>query len=160
MKKLFSLITLFFAFAMFSNAQLVTIQGGYSWTNGMVGAEWQFGHVVLATGWMPTSMPLSGDRINSYSFAVSWYGGGNIASGYYTTFGISSQGYRYESSSTSGSNYSETGPAYIVMLGYRYLWESGLNLKGGIGYGWNDKDSAMKMSTVTWEITFGYSFDL
>lgn len=40
------------------------VQGGYSWLNGVLGAEAQFGKLGVSGGWMPCRMPMSGEWIN------------------------------------------------------------------------------------------------
>ena len=40
------------------------------------------------------------------------------------------------------------------MAGYEVNWYSGLNLKAGCGYMWNDG------GVFTWELTMGWSFGL
>ena len=51
-----------------------TVQGGYSWINGMIGAELQFDRIGISGGYYPAVMPGSGDPISSFSVAATWYG--------------------------------------------------------------------------------------
>lgn len=80
MKK--TLLTLIMSLAMIfvltttTNAQTpmsLSVHGGYSWLTGVVGAEAQFGNIGIAAGWMPTKMPMSGERVHSFSGAISYY---------------------------------------------------------------------------------------
>lgn len=141
---------MFFSTSLVSNAQgpwAVSAHGGYSWMTGVVGADIQFSYFEISGGWMPTSMPMSGEKINNVSFAVTanTLQPGDNGYGFYLTLASASDGYRYEDSWGSAETYSMT----ILGGGMRYnngpLW-----LKGGGGYGWCDQGKAW-----TWEVTLG-----
>jgi len=123
------------------------IQGGYSWLTGVVGGEIQIGHIGLAGGWMPTTMPLSGTKVNSGCFAATYYTSTPSQDGYslYLSGGVSTQGYQYED--TWGGEI--TLPTAIIMVGSKYE-TGGLYLKSGIGYGWCEE-----AGVFTFEITLG-----
>jgi hypothetical protein len=158
MKKFFTIICLMVALLLSSiklNAQSTRIpvafnvQGGYSWLNGVAGAEVQFGHISLSGGWMPCKMPLSGSKINSYGGAISYYTLPVNQEGYssYVSVGVASQGYRYED--TWGGEVIE--PMTIIMIGEKY--NVGIvSCKLGGGYGWCDQAGAW-----TFEITLGFT---
>ena len=133
------------------NAQVyaLSVQGGYSWLSGVVGGDLQVGQLGVSAGWMPTKMPLSGEKLSSIGVAGTLYSGNYDESGYYVSLGVASNGYRYEYSSSWGANDSKTSPMTIAMLGYKYGSED-MNLKLGVGYGWCDY-----AKTWTWEITLG-----
>lgn len=133
--------------AQLDKTSAFTIQGGYSWLNGVVGAEAQFNKIGLAAGYYPAKMPLSSDPISSFSFSVNYYPRA-FEDGVYLSWGIATAGYRYENSSGD----SDVKPMNILMAGYR-LWADALSMKAGIGYGW-----CSEANTWTGEITFGYSF--
>ena len=122
----------------------LSITGGYSWLTGALGGEFQFGNVGLAAGWMPTTMPLSGTKINSGCYAITYYYPEN---NYFTyaSAGISTKGYQYED--TWGGAY--TKAVTIIMFGEKWqgkrLW-----MKAGVGYGWCDEAKVW-----TGEITLG-----
>ena len=125
-----------------------SVHGGYSWLTGVVGAEAQFGNIGLAGGWMPTKMPMSGEKISSYSGAVTYYTSkaGEEGSSFYITGAMASQGYRYEDSWGGES----TSPITIIAVGTKYD-AGGVWSKVGVGYGWCDLASAW-----TFEISLGF----
>jgi hypothetical protein len=135
----------------FSQNSGITVQGGYSWLNGIVGAEIQFVNLGISFGYMPTSMPLSGDKVASYSAALTWYGKPYDQDCFYGSFGVASAGYTYEDN-MGGSIVKQMT---IGMLGYRFTSDLGLSSKIGVGYGWCDL-----AETYTWEWTLGYTFPL
>ena len=150
MKK--TILTIFMSlllFVGFSQNSVITVQGGYSWLNGVIGAELQFGKIGISAGYMPTAMPLSGDPVSSYSLALSLYGKDYDESCFYGSYGIASGGYRYED--TNGESIVEL--MSIGMIGYRFTTDFGLSSKLGAGYGWNKNTGVYTM-----EWTVGYSF--
>lgn len=153
MKKFLLLVCLTVGLILPSNLSAQTpmsfsVHGGYSWLTGVVGAEAQFGNIGLAGGWMPTKMPMSGERIHSYSGAISYYTlkAGEEGSSFYVTLAEASQGYRYEDSWGGES----TSPITIVAVGTKYD-TGGVWSKIGVGYGWCDMGSAW-----TFEISLGF----
>jgi hypothetical protein len=127
----------------------LNVQGGYSWLNGVVGAEAQFGKIGLSGGWMPCKMPMSGTKVNSIGLAATYYTLPANQEGYsaYISAGVASDGYRYEDSWGDEA----ISPMTIVMIGSKY--DSGdMNCKLGIGYGWCDE-----AGVFTFEITLGFS---
>lgn len=136
-----------------ANAQLedtksaFTVQGGYSWLNGVVGAEIQLYKIGFSGGYFPAKMPLTNDPISSFSFGISYYPRA-FDDGIYLSWGLAGAGYRYET--TNGD--SDVKPMNIVMAGYRF-WAGSLSMKGGAGYGW-----CSESNTFTGELTLGYSF--
>ena len=128
----------------------ISLSGGYSWVNGVIGTEVHFAHLGVSAGWFPTSMPLSGDKVSSYSGALTWYGNQFEKSCMYGSIGIANAGYRYED--TNGT--SIISPMTIAMLGYRYTGDNGLYTKLGAGYGWADLGS-----TWTFECIVGYTIE-
>lgn len=125
----------------------VNAHGGYSWLNGVLGGEVQFGHVGLAAGWMPAKMPLSGTKVNSGCFNATYYSGTPVDEySFYLSAGVSSAGYRYEDSWGGES----TEPITIVMLGSKYD-SGGVYCKAGVGYGWCDQAGAF-----AFEILLGF----
>jgi hypothetical protein len=158
MKKLLLAIVMLISLSVFSASAQSTpfafrAQGGYSWINGVVGAEAQFGKFALSGGWMPTKMPLSGEKISSIGGAITYYTLPADEEGYsyYASVGFASQGYRYELTSSWGYGEEETLPMTIVMVGYKYD-SGGVNCKLGAGYGWCEVAGAF-----TFEITLGFT---
>jgi len=146
-------ISLLFAINMESKAQsALTVQGGYSWLNGVIGLEFQVGKFAISGGYFPTKMPGSGDRVNSFSGAITWYGEDCETSSWYLSTGIASAGYRSESSYNGGSWEDGTvDPMTIFMIGYKGVsgnWTSKL----GAGVGFHDD-----LRVFTWEFTVGYA---
>lgn len=155
MKKFF--LTIFVSVALLLSSLTVNAQsswalsgqGGYSWINGVVGGDLQIGNFGISGGWMPTKMPLSGNKISSIGFALSLYSAKYNEAGYYVSLGSASQGYRYELSSSSGYHSESTSPMTIVMAGYKGGTDD-LYFKLGGGYGWCDQGNAW-----TFEATLG-----
>jgi hypothetical protein len=129
------------------------LQGGYSWINGVLGAEAQFGKIGVSGGWMPCKMPISGDKISSYGGAITYYTlpAGQEGYSYYISAGIASSGYRYELASNYGYSDEAVLPMTIIMVGYKYD-SGGINCKLGTGYGWCEEAGAW-----TFEITLGFT---
>jgi len=123
------------------------IHGGYSWLDGVLGADLQWDNLGISGGWMPNTMPLSGRSVPSYSIAASCYSGHYYENSVYLSIGVASTGYLYEDS----YGYEETMPMTIVMGGYKWAGEN-LYLKMGVGYGWCNQGN-----TWTGEITLGYT---
>jgi hypothetical protein len=156
MKKV--LLTIFMSLAIIiasttANAQStptpysISAHGGYSWLNGVLGGEVQFGHVGLAAGWMPTKMPLSGTKVNSGCFNATYYSGTPVDDySFYLSAGVSTAGYRYEDS-WGGE---DIEPITIIMLGSKYD-SGGVYCKAGVGYGWCDQ-----AGIVAFEILLGF----
>jgi hypothetical protein len=156
MKKILMTICLVFSLlvaTLTSNAQSTTpyalsVTGGYSWLSGVVGAEIQVGQFGFSGGWMPTSMPMSGEKLNSVGFAATLYSGPPTdPSTFYASFGVASDGYRYEDS----NGYGEVLPMSIIMVGSKYD-SGGVFFKAGAGYGWCEIGGAF-----TFELTLGFS---
>lgn len=108
-------------------------------------------------GWMPTSMPGSGDAVTSISWFVTYQDAVfQESSGYYVSIGSASAGYRYEVSYNGGSWTDDVvANMWIGMIGYKYNWYSGLNMKAGLGYGWCEY-----AGVFTWEVSVGWQFGL
>ena len=123
----------------------------------MVGAELEAGHWGVGMGYMPTTMPGSGESLTSISWFVTYQDAVfQESSGYYVSIGQALEGYRSEYNyNSTGWTDGTTAPMWIAMAGYKYNWYSGLNLKAGCGVGW------CEYATVfTWEATLGWKFGL
>lgn len=159
MKKILTLLVAIFAFATLSFSQEnghFTAQAGYSWTMGMVGGEYQLGYIAVGAGHMPTSMPGSGEKINSFSAYFALTGYEYDESGYYLSLGFASAGYRHQTRYGSGLWENDiVSPMGIVNIGYKLQWYSGLNIKTEVGYGWCDE-----ANVFTWGITAGWTFGM
>ena len=159
MKKILVLLLLTVALMLPStlNAQTpITLSGqaGYSWLSGVVGGELQFGHIGLGAGWMPTSMPYSGDPVNSTGIYGTWYTLPAGQPGYsgYLSAGVATAGYQEETYTSSGYYDGFTSPMTIIMVGTKWQNDTGWFGKCGIGYGWCDYAEAF-----TFEITVGFT---
>lgn len=142
---------MFVSLSVITNAQTpmsLSAHGGYSWSIGVVGAEAQFGNIAIAGGWMPTKMPMSGERIHSYSGAITYYTAKANEDGYsyYVSLAEASQGFRYEDSWGGES----TSPMTIVTVGGKYQ-TGGVWSRVGFGYGWCEYGNAW-----TFEINLGF----
>ena len=157
MKKIVLLLSLMFALSIGTFAQgAFTVQGGYSWTMGMVGGEYQYNHFAVGAGYLPTSMPGSGEAVSSFSAYFALTGYDYDESGFYASLGFASAGYRYQASYNGGYWTDDiVSPMVIANLGYKLQWYSGLNLKGEVGYGWCEY-----AGTVTYGLTVGWTFGL
>lgn len=136
------------------NPMTLSGQVGYSWLNGIVGGEIQFGHIGLSAGWMTASMPYSGDNVSSAGLAGTWYSlpaGQPGYSGYFSA-GVATAGYQEETYSSSGYYDGFTAPMTILMIGTKWQGERGWFSKGGIGYGWCEYADAF-----TFEICIGFT---
>jgi len=147
MKKILSLIVIIFIFTVssFSQKKSLTIQNGYSYSTGLIGAEYQFGKIGIAAGWLPLRTPETHKLISNYSAAVTLYGCDWNKSGWYVSGAFASSAYLTEDL---------TSPMFISIIGYKqHIW-SGLSLKGGAGYAWC-KYSNIPVFEVTARWTFG-----
>lgn len=163
MKKILVLLSLMFALSITAYSQTdFSIWGGYSWTStGVVGAEAQFGNIGISGGYYPAKMPGSGERISSFSAAVTWYGKNNefldnhsgaLGACYYGSVGIASAGYRHQTSYNSGAWTDDVvAPMTILMFGVK-SYASKWQFKIGAGYGFCSYGDAF-----TWEIGIGYA---
>jgi len=146
------LLALIVLVPLFTQAQKLPISfnvhGGYSWINGVAGGEIQFGPVGLSGGWMPTTMPLSGIKVNSIGIAGTLYSG-NYDEPFvaYVSVGTATNGFRYEDS--MGGEYTEA--MTIVMGGFK-VYSNRWSFKIGGGYGWCPYGEAW-----TFEATLGFS---
>lgn len=145
-----------FAFATlsFSQSGAFGIQGGYSWLNGVVGAQYQMGHLAIGAGYYPAKMPGSGESVSSFSGVFTWYGGDWDESCYYASIGVASAGYRSQIDYGYGWTDDVVKPMTILMGGLKYAskysdWYS----KVGAGVGW-----CSEATVFTWELTIGYQF--
>jgi hypothetical protein len=153
MKRILTLLVAIFAFTTFGIAQSAfTINGGYSWSYGLVGAEYQLGRIGVGAGWMPTSYPGSGDKLNSFSGVVTWYGAEWWESCYYTSLAFASKGYRREVDYGSGWTDNYTTPMGIWILGYKAQYGAvGLYGGGGVGF-------CSEITVFAWEVGIKVSF--
>lgn len=156
MKKiLFTLIVLLtITISGFAQSAL-TVQGGYSWSNGLIGAEFQMGRLAVSAGYFPTKMPGSGESLSSFSGNFLLYGGDWDESSYYASIGVASAGYRSQNSYNGGAWTDDVvSPMTIVMVGYKGAIGN-LNSKIGFGYGWCDYGNSW-----TWELTLGWAIPM
>lgn len=156
MKNILTILTLFVLFFYSSdlNAQqqkyTVDIHGGYSWLDGVVGVDFQLSHIGFSVGWMPTKMPLTGQKINSIGVSATYYSAAPDDFGWYASIGSASAGYRSEYSGYYG-NGNDVLPMTIVMIGLKSGGPVSYFKLGG-GYGWASNNA----SSWAFEATFGY----
>jgi hypothetical protein len=146
MKKTFLfLLVIFITTLTFAqpNTAAFNIQGGYSWTNGVIGAELQAGYFAVSAGYFPTKMPVSGEAAPSFSSNFLLYTGKWNENSFYASIGVASAGYR---------NDDIISPMTIAMVGYKITLQN-LNMKLGGGYGWCSYDKSLKLElTLGWAI--------
>ena len=129
--------------------------GGYSWINGIVGLEAQYGQFGIGAGYMPTKMPNTGENIPSWGGSVTYYLNNksfhqynDMFDGYYYgSIGVASAAYRYQNTLSEDV----IVPLTYGMLGVKGCWNN-LYFKAGIGYGW-----CKEYSTFTFEVGIGYT---
>jgi len=143
-------IGLLFAVNSQTNAQgAVLLQAGYSWSEGVVAAGYQYGGLSTTLGYMPAKMPGSGDVVSGVVWNIKW-GPEWDESGYYVSYAFNSVGYRSQMSYNGGAwtdNYVEG--MNILSLGYK-VGTYDMYLAADVGYGWSASGSGM-----SWGITFG-----
>lgn len=159
MKKIFSIFIMLFAITTLNFAQpsggALNVQGGYSWSNGVIGAELQAGHLAFSLGYFPTKMPGSNEPLSSISGNFTWYGGNWNESSYYASVGVASAGYRSQMNYNNGGWSNDVvSPMTIFMIGYKGCVDN-LNMKIGGGYGWCDYANSW-----TFELTVGWAIPL
>ena len=125
--------------------------GGYSWINGIVGVEAQYGNFGIGAGYFPTKMPNSNENIPSFGGSVTFYTKNtkpqknSLGIGYYGSIGVASAGHRYQSLSED----------VIVPMTYGMIGVKGyrnkLSIKAGAGYGW-----CKDYNSFSFEIGIGY----
>jgi len=148
MKKIIILLfTLVLSISAFSQTS-INVWGGYSWLNGIIGAEVQLEHFGISAGYYPAKMPDTKENIPSFSAAVTYYTKSNklLKSKdmcYYGSLGMASAGYRHDG---------DVDPIYIGMTGLRFNINK-LQLKVGGGYGFNNIENK-------WMFEAGISYGL
>lgn len=150
MKKLIILLSFVLLGISTSIAQdgALYLNGGYSWSKGVIGAEWKSGYWGLGLGYMPTKMPMSGNPVASVSAAVSIYSipqGDIDLLGFYGTLAAASAGYRMENS--YGQSQVET---MTILTGGLMMDIDLFYFSFGAGYGFYAGGS-----TPTLEVTLG-----
>ena len=151
MKRVLTLLIAIFAITTLSHGQgALLVQGGYSWSEGVVAAGYQFGTLSTTFGYMPTKMPGDGDPVSGIVWNVKW-GPEWDESGYYLSYAYNSVGYRSQISYNNGpygSDYVEG--MHIISLGYKVGTYS-MYLAADVGYGWSDSASG-----TSWGIIIGF----
>jgi len=143
MKK-FLLLFLILALSITIQAQISRtfgIQTGYSRLNGIVGIEYQMGHIGIGAGYYPTQI-IGGTR-PAFSGSLTTYNKNWNKTCLYSSIGVSSEGF---------ANGHE--PISILMAGAKFTFNSNWYLKTGAGVGWSTETTKF-----TGEITFGYQFN-
>jgi hypothetical protein len=151
--KLFLSAIIFIALTFQSFSQTpfaLSAHGGYSWINGVVGGELQVGNFGVSGGWMPTKMPISGEKISSVGVAFSVYTGMPDETSYYASIGVASNGYREETMTNYGYSEEIVAPMTIAMVGVK-SGNDFANFRLGGGYGWCEYGGAW-----TFEATLGF----
>lgn len=147
MKRLLTLLIAIFAFTAMTFAQksALSLQSGYSYSTGLIGAEYQYNKFAISAGIMPFRNEIQEIK-PSYSAALtyysrkwnqnSWYLSGAFASGKYN------------------GDYPDN-PMFIITFGGKEQIWSGLSVKGGFGYVFTQNNAF-----PTFEIGLRWSFAL
>lgn len=114
---------------------------GYSRLNGIVGIEYQMGHIGIGAGYYPTQI-IGGTR-PAFSGSLTGYIGNWNKTCLYSSIGVSSEGF---------ANGHE--PISVLMAGAKFTFNSNWYLKTGVGVGWSNETTKF-----TGELTFGYQFN-
>lgn len=142
-------ISIIFASNIEAKAQsALIVQGGYSWSEGVVAAGYQFGTLSTTIGYMPAKMPGSGDMVSGVVWNLKW-GPEWDQSGYYLSYAYNSVGYRSQMSYNGGAwtdNYVEG--MHIISIGYKIGSFNGFYLAADAGYGWCDSGSGPSYGIV------------
>ena len=132
----------------------LNVQAGYSWSEGVISAGYQFGGLEAKLGYMFTKMPGDGSSVSGLVFTAI-LGPDWDESGYYFSYAYNSVGYRSQLSYNGGSwtdNYVEG--MHILSVGYKVGTYS-LYLKADVGYGWSGSGSGMSYGIVLGVPLFG-----
>lgn len=144
-------ISMLFALNLETNAQgSVLVQGGYSWSEGVVAAGFQWVGVSTTIGYMPAKMPGDGSSVSGVVWNVK-LGPEYDESGYYLSYALNTVGYRSQMNYNSSGwtdNYVEA--MNILSIGYKVGTYSGMYLAADVGYGWSASGKGM-----SWGITLG-----
>lgn len=162
MKKILVLFSLMFAMSISAFSQTDFSLGlGYSWLQGVVNAEAQFGHWGIGAGYFPAKMPGSGDPVPSFSGALTFYGkdneflnnhNGALGACYYASVGIASAGYRYQESYNGGAWGNDIVEPMTIVMGGVKSYAGNFSFKLGLGYGFSPIANAF-----TWEVGLQYA---
>lgn len=154
MKK--SLLTFFAAIMILFAANIETkaqnallVQGGYSWSEGVVAVGYQYGGLSSTLGFMPAKMPGSGDPVSGLVWNIKW-GPEWDESGYYLSYAFNSVGYRSQMNYGSGWTGNYVEGMNIISLGYKVGTYS-MYLAADVGYGWSASGSG-----TSWGFTVGF----
>ena len=128
--------------------------GGYSWINGLVGVEAQYGHFGIGAGYFPTKMPDSNENVPSFGGSVTYYIENKTLNPYtdfidfdfYGSIGVASAAYKYQNTLSEDV----IVPMTYGMLGFKG-YRNKLYFKAGYGYGW-----CKEYSSFTFEVGIGY----
>jgi len=158
-KVLFTLVMaigLLFAMNTSTNAQsALNLQAGFSWSEGLISAGYQYGNWETKLGWMNAKMPGDDSNVNGLVWNLIW-GPEWDESGYYASIAYNSVGYRSQNSYNGGSwtdNYVEG--MWIASIGYK-VGTDVMYLKADVGYGWCGSGSGMSYGIVVGFPLFGY----
>jgi len=155
MKKILLLLSFLFLLNIGKSQTNINVWGGYSWINGLIGIETQYGHFGVGAGYMPTKMPYYGDNIPSWAGSVTYYtkykenfNNYNLLDiCYYGSIGVASAAYRYQD-----INFNEEVLAMTYgMVGIKG-YKNKFSFKTGVGYGW-----CKEKNNFTFEIGISYT---
>jgi len=155
-------IGMIFATATETKAQsALTIQGGYSWTEGVAAIGYNYGlpseKIDLAldfkVGLMATKMPGDGSSVIGPTFTIN-LGPKYYQYGYYIGVSYNTVGYRSQRDYGSGWTDDVVAGMTIISIGYKVGGEA-MYLKGDIGYGFSPEGSGMSYGIVLGFNLFG-----
>jgi len=159
MKRLFlvAMLAIGMVFATSNQAQgqsALNLQAGYSWSEGVIAAGYQYSDFEAKLGYMFTSMPGDGSSVSGPTFTLIW-GPKWYESGYYLSYTYNSVGYRAQYSTNGGSwGDNNIEGMNILSIGYKIGGEK-VYLKADVGYGWSDSANGMSYGIVVGVPLFG-----
>jgi len=154
MKKLFLSLAMVFAmiFATTIETQAQSslyVQGGFSWSEGVVAVGYCGPGLSTSLGFMATQMPGDGSSVNGFvwnlKLSPKWYD-----SGTYLGYSYNSIGYRSQMNYGSGWGDDVVAGMHIVSIGYK-LGLGVCYVAADIGYGW----ASGVASGMSWGVVLG-----
>ena len=148
MKKILTLIIALFALVTISTAQesALNLQAGWSWSEGIISAGFQYKAFEVKAGWMNADMPGSGDRVNGVVATVIWGPEWDESGGYFS-YAFNSIGYRSQMDYGGGWTDDYVEGMNILSVGYKYGSDF-MYMKADIGYGWSASGNGMSYGVV------------
>lgn len=147
MKRILTLFITLFAFITLTFAQksAFSVQTSYSYSMGLIGAEYQYKKFAVGAGVMPFRTTDTKEIRPSYSAVVTYYGKHWNQNSWYLSGAFASGKY--------DGDY-PNNPMFIPTIGGKEQIWSGLSIKGGFGYAFTP-DAAFPVFEIGLRWSFG-----